>query len=109
MSAYPPSFQACRLFRKKSEKGSTYFVGRWGGARVTLLKSKDVADDGSEVWNLLLSEAPAKKPAAEQSAVRSPAKRAAAPASGWQAPLEPAETRGEGRKPSVVGDGEIPF
>lgn len=61
-----PSFQVARLFRKKSEKGNTYFVGRWGGARVLLLKSKDVADDGSEIWSLMLAEAP--PPKAQQAA-----------------------------------------
>jgi hypothetical protein len=60
MSHYPPSFQACRLFKKTSANGNTYYTGRWGGARVTLLKSRETADDGGEIWNLMLSEAPAK-------------------------------------------------
>ena len=60
MSSYPPSFQACRLYRKTSANGTVYFTGRWGGARVSLLKSRDVADDGGEVWNLMLAEAPSK-------------------------------------------------
>jgi hypothetical protein len=54
----PPSFPRTRLFRKKSEKGNTYFTGRIGGARLVLLKSNDTADDGAEIWNLLISEAP---------------------------------------------------
>jgi hypothetical protein len=53
-----PSFTLTRLYRKKSEKGNTYFTGRLGGARVVLLKSKDVSEDGGEIWNLLVSEAP---------------------------------------------------
>src|SRR5262245_20840176 len=60
MSNYPPSFQAARLYRKISASGNTYFTGRWGGARVTLLKSNETADDGAEIWNLMLAEAPAK-------------------------------------------------
>ena len=60
MSDYPQSFQACRLFRKTSQAGNTYFTGRWGGARVTLLKSNETADGGGEIWNLMLAEAPAK-------------------------------------------------
>jgi hypothetical protein len=60
MSDYPQSFQACRLFRKASQAGNTYFTGRWGGARVALLKSNETADDGGEIWNLMLAEAPAR-------------------------------------------------
>jgi hypothetical protein len=78
MSKYPDSFPACRLYRKTSANGNVYFTGRWGGARVTLLKSRETADDGGEIWNLMLSEAPAKAggvqhPKAEKgSSVRSP-------------------------------------
>lgn len=62
MSDFPKSFQVARLYRKKSEKtGATYFTGRWGGARIALLKSKDVAEDGGEIWSLMFSEAPPKK------------------------------------------------
>ena len=59
MSDYGPSLNACRLFRKTSSKGTTYFVGRWGMLKVAMLKSKDTADDGSEIWNLVVSQAPA--------------------------------------------------
>lgn len=60
MSDYGPQFTAARLFRKQSTKGTTYFVGRMGLLKVALLKSKDTADDGSEIWNLVVSEAPQK-------------------------------------------------
>jgi hypothetical protein len=57
--SHAPSFALTRLFRKKSEKtGATYFTGRLGGARVVLLKSKETSEDGGEIWNLLVSEAP---------------------------------------------------
>lgn len=55
---YGPSIQVARLFRKTSAKGTGYFTGRWGFAKVALLKSRDVADDGAEIWHLVLSEAP---------------------------------------------------
>ncbi len=55
---YGPSIQVARLFRKTSAKGAEYFAGRWGGAKIALLKSRDVADDGGEIWHLVLSEAP---------------------------------------------------
>ena len=57
-STYKPSFVLTKLYRKKSEKGTSYFSGRLGGARVALLKSNDTADDGAEIWTLLVSEAP---------------------------------------------------
>jgi len=59
MSDYGPSLTACRFYRKTSAKGATYFVGRWGMLKVALLKSKDVADDGSVIWKMVVSQAPA--------------------------------------------------
>jgi hypothetical protein len=58
---YAPSFPVCKLYKRTSARGNTYFVGRWGGARVTLLLSDENTDDGGEVWHLMLSEAPAKR------------------------------------------------
>src|SRR5262245_16901869 len=58
MSAYPPSFPVCKLYKKTSAKGNTYFVGRWGGARITLLQSDETTEDGSEVWHLMMSQGP---------------------------------------------------
>ena len=36
-----------------------------GAARVVLLKDREPADDGSEVWNLLVQDAPPKTEAGE--------------------------------------------
>lgn len=55
-----PMLTAARLFRKQSAAGGTYFVGRMGALRVLVLKSRETADDGAEIWNLCLAEAPAK-------------------------------------------------
>lgn len=55
---YGPSIEVARLFRKTSAKGTEYFTGRWGFAKIALLKSRDVAEDGAEIWHLVLSEAP---------------------------------------------------
>ena len=60
MTDYGPQITAARLYRKTSKTGATYFAGRLGLMKVALLKSKDNADDGSEIWNLVLSEAPVK-------------------------------------------------
>jgi hypothetical protein len=40
-----------RLYRKTSAKGSVYFTGRLGGAKITLLKSNETAENGDEIWN----------------------------------------------------------
>ena len=55
---YAPSFPLTRMFRKTSKEGKTYFAGRLGGAKIALLKSKETADDGGEIWTLMISEAP---------------------------------------------------
>ena len=61
MADYGPSIQAARLYKKTSSKGTIYFAGRWGGLKVAIVKSRDVSDSGEEIWNVLLSEAPASK------------------------------------------------
>ncbi len=58
---YPPSFPLTKMYRKKSATGATYFSGRLGGAKVVLVKSKETAEDGTEIWSLLASEAPQKQ------------------------------------------------
>jgi hypothetical protein len=59
---YPPSIRVCRLYQRKSQKtGATFFTGRWGGAKLALVRSKETGDQGEPIWNLLLSEAPAPK------------------------------------------------
>lgn len=65
MTDYGPNFRIAKLYRRTSKNGSTYFSGRLGFAKVALLKSKETADDGGEIWSLMVSEAPQQdKPAA---------------------------------------------
>jgi hypothetical protein len=88
-SGYPQSFQVAKLFRRKSEKGNTYFVGRWGGARVTVLKSKEVTDDGAEIWALMLAEGKRDNEAGQrQEPPRTEPERQQAARSSWQKPLD---------------------
>ena len=56
---FPPSIRVCKLYEKTSKSGSRYFTGRWGGAKVALVKTKEEGDGGDPIWALLLSEAPA--------------------------------------------------
>ena len=67
MTDRPPNVLLSRLYRNKAKDGSTYFSGYMGMTRVALLKSKDNAPDGSEIWNLLISQAPPKDKPAEAS------------------------------------------
>ena len=92
----PPSFTLTRLFRKKSEKGNTYFTGRLGGARLVLLKSSDTGDSGEEIWNLLISEGPKRDNEAgqRQEPPNAQAERQQAARSSYQRPLD---------------DGDLPF
>jgi hypothetical protein len=87
---HPPSINLTKLYRKQSAQGSTYFSGRLGNARVVLLKSKDTADDGGEIWNLLISEAPRRDNEAPQrpEPPRAEPERQQAARSSWQKPLD---------------------
>lgn len=55
---YPPSIKVAKLYERTSAKGNSYITGRWGGARVTILKTDQTDDKGNPVWELRLSEAP---------------------------------------------------
>lgn len=71
MSDFGPQITAARLYRKTSKSGATYFAGRMGMMKAALLKSKELAEDGSEIWHLVLSEAPtAQKPRSDRSSRR---------------------------------------
>jgi hypothetical protein len=56
-AAFPPSIEVARLYEKTSQRGTRYFVGRLGLARITLLPG-DAAEDGTATWRMLLQEAP---------------------------------------------------
>jgi hypothetical protein len=51
--------------------GNQYFVGQLGMAKIAVLKSKEIAEDGSPMWDVLLQEAPSEqrhKPDAKEQA-----------------------------------------
>jgi hypothetical protein len=88
------SFQIARLFRL-------------GGTRVSLLKCKDVADDGGEIW--LLSEAPERAQPVAQNGDRAP--HGGEDTRGdWQRPAERLASRREpDQRRQPLDDGEIQF
>ena len=52
-----------RLYEKTSAKGTRYFVGRLGAARVLLFQSRETADDGGDpVWDLYLQKVEETRP-----------------------------------------------
>ena len=68
MSDHAPSIRLTRLYEKTSAKGNVYLVGRIGGAKIAILKSREAAEDGSPMWDVLLSEAPAKRDGKQKAA-----------------------------------------
>ncbi len=97
---YAESFRIARLFKRTSKNGSTYFSGRLGFAKVALVKSKEVGDDGAEIWSLMVSEA---QQAREE--------RSIAAATGGGSPAPTTQSRGS-REPYAERnrlDDEIPF
>jgi hypothetical protein len=82
--AFPPSIELARLYEKTSQRGTRYFVGRLGLARITLLPG-DAAEDGTATWRLLLQEAPKSRASTDRQAgnasrPRSPGTRRRQPA-----------------------------
>ena len=68
-----------RLYEKTSQKGTRYFVGRLGAARVLLFQSRETADDGGAIWDLYLEEVPERtdtrpRPVAGEMPARRPAR-----------------------------------
>lgn len=54
---YGPSLTALKLYKRTSQKGTTYFTGRMAMLKVALLKSSETTDDGCEIWNLVFQQA----------------------------------------------------
>ena len=52
----------CRLYEKQSARGTRYFVGRLGAARLLLFQSREIADDGGAIWDLFVQELEDKRP-----------------------------------------------
>jgi hypothetical protein len=107
-TSYAPSFAAAKLYRKTSAKGSIYYVGRLGGAKVTLLRSNEVSENGDEVWSLMLSEAAPYQPKGDAK----PKSRAYARGTDTQRPLATADRpagRDDTHQPSAGLDDPMPF
>ena len=123
---FPPSIELARLYEKTSQRGTRYFVGRLGLARITLLPG-EATEDGTATWRLLLQEAPKSQASTDRQAgnasrPRSPGARrrqAAIPAAGapmpndsvtdlWAGPTElRAGSKMWGSNPDIVGDGDV--
>lgn len=72
MQEHDDPISVCRLFEKTSKTGNQYFTGRWGNAKVLLFKSREIAEDGSPIWELKLAQAAPYKPKAERAASAPP-------------------------------------
>jgi hypothetical protein len=60
-TGFLPSIDLTRVYEKVSQRGTRYFVGRLGHARITLLPGV-AAEDRTATWRMLLQEA-SKSPA----------------------------------------------
>jgi hypothetical protein len=74
---YPPSIELTRLYEKTSQRGTKYFVGRLGLAKIVLLAGDDAAD-GTPCWRFLVQE-PTPKQVDEKPAPSQSQRRAAYP------------------------------
>ena len=54
---FAPSFVAAKLYEKTSKNGNAYLVGRLGGVRLTVMKSRETSEDGAAIYSLMFSEA----------------------------------------------------
>lgn len=59
---YGPSITIARLYERVSKSGNHYLVGRMGMAKIAILKSSEMTDDGVPIWNVVLQEAPKPEP-----------------------------------------------
>jgi hypothetical protein len=98
-AAFAPSFELMKLYEKVSARGTKYFAGRLGGARVTLLPGDPTAD-GEPVWRLLIQEAVKAQTPADSATSSSTPRSSAAKRSSYSAPKQPARVSG----PAVPDD-----
>jgi len=54
-SQYPPSVPLAILYERESAKGTRYFVGRLGLAKIVMFQGEDT-DDGTPTWDLLIQQ-----------------------------------------------------
>jgi hypothetical protein len=43
-----------RLYEEMSARGTRYFMGRLGAARILMFQGRETADDGGAVWDLFV-------------------------------------------------------
>lgn len=99
--SYPPSIEVARLYKRTSARGTEYLTGRLGLAKLVILPTGEVTDDGAEIFKVLMQQAPAKP--AERSGEFFEAMKNAREDRGrsdWQRPLDNGPRR---------DDAEIPF
>ena len=93
---YDPPIVAAKLRKRISKKGAEYLAGYMGLLRVVVLKTNETADDGSDIYNLIFSQAEDRRQ--RQDTKPSPAERA-------KVNDPPAETRSSRPMPNDA----IPF
>jgi hypothetical protein len=85
VSNFPPSVPLAKLYEKQSQKGTQYFVGRLGAAKVIFLKTQETSESGEAVWQLSVQQ-PAQSPARAPAEAVQRAARLFGPRSRMKAP-----------------------
>ncbi len=110
--SFAPSFPIARLEKRTSAKGTEYYSGYLGGARITLLKSNETGRDGAEVWHLMVAEGkmfPAKSVGGGDGNAGQDRGRQTATASAKRHFAKPRETGERGIHHMSAEHSEIPF
>ena len=80
MSDYGPQVKLTRLYECTSKKtGNQYFTGRLGAAKVVMLKSRDVTEEGGAIWDVLLQEGSSEPKRSKPEGQQPPVEAMAAP------------------------------
>jgi hypothetical protein len=104
---YGQSVTLARLYERTSAKGNTYLTGRLGLAKIAVLKSRETTDDGTQIWNIVIQEAPDSANGKRQKPERSPDTEAPIQTSPNPEPTH--ETPAEPAPFDKALDDEIPF
>jgi len=87
---YGPQLTAFKLRKRVSQRtGNEYLMGFWGQLKVVVLKSNETADDGSEIFNVILQQAEDRRQRQDSKPNRAERARANEPLAGYSSRPEP--------------------
>jgi hypothetical protein len=99
---FPPPVPLATLYERESAKGTRYFTGRLGLAKLVMFPG-DATADGTPTWNLLIQQPPPKAEAQQQPPRAPQATHPSATNTPSPAPRRPYQHRSAPR-PAASGD-----